>query len=373
VSLGAQSAALKGIDGTPEVRAGVLRALAQMYDASTVAALTDRLSKASDAPTRAALVHTLARLSNREAPWKGDWWTTRPAHLGPYFEPVAWEESPRIRTALGATLNAASGEEFAALASDLSLNQALPRGAQALLSAVPAGDPLRAQLVSSLVGRAALDAQTVAVLSQLDTKSPALHAAVAQALAGETTLDASALPLARSAALDVKLDPRIRGSLLTALAGAPGQSSLEVATDVFSRLNPAAPVAGTPAAAAPAPTQAGNFTGGAAAGGDPVETAWRRFVGDRRRATELDYFIRQATSAEPAQRTLAYAVLLQSIRTPRTPAPVRAKVAPVIDAAWADPASAPALVQAIGVMRLDSQYAEKLAAYTQSKTPSKGK
>jgi hypothetical protein len=39
----------------------------------------------------------------------------------------------------------------------------------------------------------------------------------------------------------------------------------------------------------------------------------------------------------------------------------------VLDAAWADPASATSLVQAIGVMRVESQYAEKLAAYNQSK------
>ena len=71
-----------------------------------------------------------------------------------------------------------------------------------------------------------------------------------------------------------------------------------------------------------------------------------------------------AKTGQPPQRTLAYAVLIQSIRTPRTPAPVREKVAPVIEAAWPDPASAPSLVQAIGVMRMETQYTEKLAAYS---------
>jgi len=362
VALGASSTALKGIDGTPAVRTGALRALAQMYDEATVAALTERLSKTNDASMRAALVHTLARMTSREAPWRGDWWTTRPAHLGPYFEPVAWEGSPRIRTALATTLNAVSGDELVALANDLALNEALPRGAQAFLAAVPAGDPLRAQLIASLVGRAQLDSQTIAVAAQLDARSRAMHAAVAQLLAGETTLSASALPLARSAALDTTLDPRIRGSLLAAIGQASGPSALDVAAEVFARLNPAA--GGMPASASS--TQAGSVAGAGAA--DPIETAWRRFVGDRRRSGELDHFIKMATSAQPSQRTLAYAVLLQSIRTPRTPAPVRAKVAPVIEAAWADPASAPALVQAIGLMRVESQYAEKLAAYNQSKS-----
>ena len=98
-----------------------------------------------------------------------------------------------------------------------------------------------------------------------------------------------------------------------------------------------------------------------------METAWRRFVGDRRRMGEIDYFITMAKSAQPSQRTLAYAVLIQSVRTPRTPAPVREKVAPVLEAAWADPASAPSLVQAISLMRLESQYTDKLAAYNQNK------
>jgi hypothetical protein len=80
---------------------------------------------------------------------------------------------------------------------------------------------------------------------------------------------------------------------------------------------------------------------------------------------EIDYFVTMARATEPSQRTLAYAVLLQSVRSPRTPPAVREKVTPVIEAAWTDPASAPSLVQAITLMRLESQYAEKLSAYKQ--------
>jgi len=369
VSLDASNVALAAVDSAPAVRAGALRALAQMYEPGVVTALVDRLSRATDADTRAALVHTLARLANREGPWKGDWWTTRPAHLGPYFDPSAWEESPRIRAALATTLAAATGEEFTRLTNDLSRNEALPRGAGPLLAAVLASkDSLRTPLLQAMVGRAQLDAGTVAIATKLDARSPELHGAVAQLLAGESTLGAGTIPLARTAVLDPKLDPRIRGSLLTAIAQAPGTDALDVAAEVFSRLNPVPGLsaAGTPAAAAAAsPTPP---AGTPAAGQDPVETAWRRFVGDRRRMGEIDYFITMAKRTEPSQRTLAYAVLLQSVRTPRTPAPIREKVAPVLDAAWADPASAPSLVQAISLMRLESQYTEKLAAYNQTKS-----
>jgi hypothetical protein len=59
--------------------------------------------------------------------------------------------------------------------------------------------------------------------------------------------------------------------------------------------------------------------------------------------------------------------LVQSVRTPRTPPPVREKVAPVLDAAWADASSASSLVQAIGIMRVEAQYTEKLSAFNQKK------
>jgi HEAT repeat protein len=368
-ALGASNVALGALDNAA-YRAGALRTLAQMYDPAVVAGLVDRLSRATDADTRGAYVRTLARLANREAPWKGDWWTTRPAHLGPYFDPAPWEESPRIQTTLAGALVAATGDEFNRLASDLALNQALPRGAGPLLAAVIASrDSLRTPLLQAMVGHAQLDAGTVAIATKLDARSPELHGAVAQLLAGESTLGAGTIPLARSAVLDPKLDPRIRGSLLSAIAQAPGTDALDVAAEVFSRLNPVPGLsaAGTPATAASAsPTPpAGTPT----AGGDPVETAWRRFVGDRRRMGEIDYFVTMAKRTEPSQRTLAYAVLLQSVRSPRTPAPVREKVAPVLDAAWTDPASAPSLVQAVSLMRLESQYTEKLAAYNQTRQP----
>jgi hypothetical protein len=178
-----------------------------------------------------------------------------------------------------------------------------------------------------------------------------MHNPVAQLLASEGNLSIAALPLARSAVLDQRIDPAIRSSLLGAIGQMSGPMALDGQTKVFAWMNPAPST--PPAAGAPA---------------DAVEAAWRRFVGDRRRATELDYFINVARTADPAQRTLAFAVLIQSIRTPRTPAPIREKVAPAIEAAWSDPASAPSLAQAIGLMRLESQYTEKLAAYNQSKS-----
>jgi hypothetical protein len=346
--LDATAAATKGLNGSPAIRAGALRALAQMHTPDAANALLTALSRASDAKSRAPVVHALARQYNREGYWKGDWWTTRPAHLGPYFDPAPWEDSPRIRAALVNALAASSGEEFTALVTDLAMNQVLPRGGPALLAAVDAAkDPLRRPLIEAMVGRTQLDAPTLAIATQLDAKGPVMHAAVAQMLAGESALGSAALALARTTVLDASLDAKMRGPLLTSIGNLQGQQALDVATEVFARANPA------PSAAGSTP--------------DAVEAAWRRVVGDRRRAAELDYFINLAKTGQPAQRTLAYAVLVQGIRAPRTPAPVREKVTPVIDAAWADRASAASLVQAITLMRLETQYAEKIAVYNQTK------
>ena len=90
---------------------------------------------------------------------------------------------------------------------------------------------------------------------------------------------------------------------------------------------------------------------------------YRALAGDRRRVQEIDHFVGLARAGDPSQRTLAYAVLVQAVRSPRAPAPLRAKVAPVLDAAWGDPRSAPSLVQAITLMRVESQYRERLDAY----------
>ncbi|MDQ2667147.1 MAG: PQQ-dependent sugar dehydrogenase [Gemmatimonadota bacterium] len=366
VSLQANDAAMKGIDASPAVRVGVLRALAQMHDPVTVTELIDRLGHTTDAAARMDVLHALGRLYNREGFWKGDWWTTRPAHLGPFFDPAPWEESPRIRSALTGALLASSGSQFSALVNDLVANEVLPRGSEPLLTAVTASrDPLRAQVIEALVGRTQLDEHTLALAAQLDAKGGAVHGAVAQLLAGETTLGAGAMPLARSAVLDASLDPKIRGALLMTMSQVPGPQALDAAAEVFSRLNPAPGMAAS-ASATPPTGRVGRGAGGMASG-DPIETAWRRFVSDRRRMNELDYFINMSKTAQPSQRTLAYAVLMQSIRAPRTPPMIREKVAPVIDAAWTDPASAPSLVEAITLMRMESQYAEKLAAYNQGK------
>ena len=52
VALDASQASLAALDGTPAVRDGALRALAQMYEPAVVTALVERVGRAKDADTR---------------------------------------------------------------------------------------------------------------------------------------------------------------------------------------------------------------------------------------------------------------------------------------------------------------------------------
>jgi len=57
------------------------------------------------------------------------------------------------------------------------------------------------------------------------------------------------------------------------------------------------------------------------------------------------------------------------VRTARTPADVAAKVKPVLDAAWSEPLFAPRLVDAIVIMRLETQYKDRLDAWDKRRAP----
>ena len=345
VKLNASAAALAGVDrGSTAVRRGALRALHQMHEPGVVAALISRARSVTDAATRRDIFFSLARLYNREAPWQGDWWGTRPAFAGPYFAPVAWDGSTTIKPVLRESLlesNAlASASAFSALIDEYARNRVLPAGARSLIVAT-ADSPaaMRASVVDGLLGSMQVSAGMVPLLISLDSSGLPMRTAVAQLLAAESTVGAEFVPLVRASALDSRLDTTVRGQLLTLATRLPGRPGLEVAFDLLSRI--------TPDSATPG----------------PIDQAWRRFVGDRRRQMELDYFAEMSRSSQRGQRTLAFAVLLQSIRGNRVSQNIRTRVTPVLDSTWTDRARATDLVQAITIMRVEAQYTERLEAF----------
>jgi len=154
---------------------------------------------------------------------------------------------------------------------------------------------------------------------------------------------------------DTTLTPETRGQVLAAVGRISGEAGLPAAEVIFARVNPPVPAPAAAAAPSPAPAPAPVM--------NPVDMAWRRFVGARERTWQLEKFAALAHSDDPAQRVLGYAVLVQSVRNPRfTPEFVRNFVQPVIAAAWSDPAATASLTQAIRIMRLDTQYADRLKA-----------
>jgi len=319
-----------------------------MQDTETVQAVMHALDLAKDTESRRELMFTLARLYNTEAAWNGDWWGTHPTTTGPYFAPVAWDGSTVIRPTLRAALAGASGGELEGLASALAKNRVMPRGAAAIVAKTPAG-PNREMAIDALVGAPQFTEALLPLVAQLDTSGAELHEAVARALAQESALPASYVPLARRAVLDTSLPVEVRAQVLNAVAATPGTPANAVG--IVALVNPAVPKSAegaVPASAAPA--------------GDPIELAWRRFVGARDRSQQIDFFADLAASNDAAQRTLAFAVLVQASRNPRAQQSVRDQVQRVLATAWSNPVVARNLADAIRIMRLENQYAEQLKA-----------
>jgi hypothetical protein len=311
-----------------------------MHSPSVVTELTTRFRRSTDAAVRNDILASLARLYHREAEWTSGWWGTRPNFAGPYFAPVTWEGSASVRPVLREVLLAGGAPEaFDATIAELIRNRVLPVGARAIVTDVVSSKHARAaELVDALLGSQTVAATAAPLLASLDSTAT-LRPGVAQLLAGENSVGNEFVPLLRSAATDTRLDADVRAQLLGLAGRLPGRPGLEVAVDLFARVNADSGTA------------------------EPIDMAWRRFVGDRRRQQELDYFIELSRADDADRRTLGFSVLLQLVRGNRVSQNVRARVAPVIDSTWNERARAAQLVRAITIMRVESQYQERLDVY----------
>jgi hypothetical protein len=307
-----------------------------------------RAENAKSFAARRPILAALARLYNVEATWTGDWWTTHPTTVGPYYAPQGWEESPRIRPVLVEALRQAKDADYTALAGDLALNGVLPTGAGSLLAALNAGNnPQRDTVIVSLIGHQQLDDSFLPVLEQLERQPGTVHSAVAELVSAQTSLSDKALPMLKREAQDASLKGAARADALKAIARFTTPAGLSAAMETYARVNPAP-------------------------GTDPaVDQAWRTFVGDRSRFGQIDQFVELAHSSDPEQRVLAFSVLTQLQRSTRGRNNMMAtmfaaplvKVATAVDNAWADPTAGPSLVRAIAIMKLEANYADQLKAY----------
>jgi putative membrane-bound dehydrogenase-like protein len=106
------------------------RALAMMHSSAVVEGLLKRLAKPDLSPEqKRGVISTLCRLHFQEGEWKRDAsgsiasWGTRPDTRGPYYQPEAWSETPRIAKALKDALASATAEDAQHLISELTRNR----------------------------------------------------------------------------------------------------------------------------------------------------------------------------------------------------------------------------------------------------------
>ncbi len=108
---------------TAAQRTGALLALMRIHTPEVVAGLIDRLAKSSAPAAHEEVFAALCRLHFHEGEWKGDSWGTRPDTRGPYYQPEAWGETPKIAAALKTALEKTAPDHAPALIRELQRNR----------------------------------------------------------------------------------------------------------------------------------------------------------------------------------------------------------------------------------------------------------
>jgi putative heme-binding domain-containing protein len=355
----------------PAVEKGALRVLQEIHNTPTVNGLIDGVSKTKSAERRAGIMQALARLHYREGVWRGtlaEWWGTRPDTTGPYYDPVTWEESPRILSVLrAAVVTTTTDAEPARLMRDLERNRVLPEGAGDVISALKQSrDSALPEVADALLGtmRLDVDAKRGALFELLVRARPAYRAPIVKMLAAAAVTPRSG-EILRQAAVDASADPLTRASALTALSTATGAGALERAIDGFSSLPVAAP--DLPA---------------------PLDSVWRQFVSSGAHAPSVQTFRDLTTSKDPARQILGYSVLLQLAAEPVATGrgarggggrggrggpsaaaieAARATARKDIEAAWQGPSVA-SLLRAVGATEATG-YADRVQPFLTGATP----
>ncbi len=348
--------------GSPADARGALRVLQRIHNTPAVTGLIAALGQTRDPAIRAGIQQALARLYYRDGIWRGtlaEWWGTRPDTTGPYYDPVAWEESPRILPVLRAAVlqTTTTDAERTRLVSDLSKNRVLPPGAADLVLALAsARDSALPEALDVLLGRVRLDADapTVAVLARLAGAKPAYRDAVVKLVAAGGAVTAPAADLLRDVAVDPSVPAETRAIALTSLATASDPRALDRAIEGFASVR-------------------------AAPGLDPaLDRAWRQFVGSPAHARNVGAFKALTTAGDRSRQVLGYAVLVQLAadqgargrgapggrggggrgQNPAAAEAARTEARAAIDSAWGS-TSVDTLLRAIGLTEAPG-YAERI-------------
>jgi len=226
--LGASDACFAILDdpksATP-LRGGALMVLRGIHDAKTVDGLIARIATVKDVTQRQGLLAALCRLHFTEGTWKGDSWGTRPDTRGPYYQPEAWGETPKIATALKAALAKAQPAEAAFLVGELNRNRIqFNEVLQRILALAKSDAKLIPGAVAQLANTDAIPGDAVPLLVQAAQSKDMPANTLVQAVAALAKVDsadgarASLQALAQLAAMKAGNKEReaARGSFLSA-------------------------------------------------------------------------------------------------------------------------------------------------------------
>jgi putative heme-binding domain-containing protein len=294
VALNAAPACLAALgSATSKLAPGAARALQAMHNQQAVDGLIKTLEESPDGAIRRLAFQALCRLDHREAEYTGDWWTTRPDTSGPYFRPVAWEQTKKIERALANALTRADSHTASGLLIDLVRNKVELEGASAVDFDLASLEPAdRGAVVDILVVRPSLPERATRFLESVAKSGGDAPAVRARALKGL-----------------LRRHDRTATRLLAAIA--QNDTSPPELLDV-----------------------------------------WRDYLRDGGHARRVANFRGLAEDADPAVRELGYSVLLAVDAGPRTQERAKADAARAIDLAWKTEQGAASLLCAIG--RTDS-------------------
>ena len=143
----------------------IIDSLRMVHTAEVVTGLIERLGKATDPALRQGILAALCRLHFKEGEWKGDSWGTRPDTRGPYYQPEAWSETPKIAVALKDALAKATPDEAAFLVKELNRNRIQFNEAQQRILELAKKDPkVLPELAAQLAGAEEIPAEAVPLL-----------------------------------------------------------------------------------------------------------------------------------------------------------------------------------------------------------------
>ncbi|MBK8040609.1 MAG: discoidin domain-containing protein [Verrucomicrobiaceae bacterium] len=177
--------------------------LSVFHDPRAISGLANYLPEAKSGTLRQHILAALCRLHFKEGEWKGDSWGTRPDTRGPYYQPEAWSETPKIAVALKDALAKATPEEAAFLVKELNRNRIQFNEAQQRILELAKKDPkVLPELAAQLAGAEEIPAEAVPLLVGLVRNGGIPAPSDAGAKNGPATLAQAITALAKTDSAD---------------------------------------------------------------------------------------------------------------------------------------------------------------------------